>query len=222
MTETSTTAPTAQYELENGLELLRQGKPKEAAAAFHAGMQALSHTAAERGRMRCLSFYGYSLALAGESTSDALRACEVAARRAFFDPDVLLNLGRVYDIVGRTTLALATFERGLKIDSRHVDLRQEIERIERRGRPVFPFLGRNHALNQMLGKMRASFGRSGGGRAGAAPSGKRSVERRAVSRPASPAADTEAGFGNRTGDGLRQLTAQPLRRRRPEQRARQA
>jgi tetratricopeptide (TPR) repeat protein len=107
--------------------------------------------------MRCLSFYGLSVALADRPTPEAIKACEVAARRNFYSAELQLNLGKIYMLAGKTTRALAAFERGLKIAPGNRVIRAEIAGAERRRRPPIPWMKRSHPLNRFLGRMRASL-----------------------------------------------------------------
>jgi hypothetical protein len=107
--------------------------------------------------MRYLSYYGLSRALAFGATPQSIQACETAVRRDFFNPDLLLNLGRVYLLAGKTTKALAAFERGLGLASSHKGLRAELRKLDRRAPPPLGIVSRSHPLNKMLGKLRCSL-----------------------------------------------------------------
>ena len=150
------TTLSAENAFRKGLSALVDDRPKEASEHFRRALDLERQRSKSRLDMRYLSYYGLSLARAGLSHQIALQACRSAATRQKKDPVLMLNLGRVYQIAGRTTEALESFERGLRIEPAHKILRQELARIDRRGRPVIPFLSRAHSVNRWLGRLRAS------------------------------------------------------------------
>jgi tetratricopeptide (TPR) repeat protein len=106
--------------------------------------------------MRYLSYYGLSRAQAQGATPQTIQACETAARRDFFSPELLLNLGRVYLLAGKTTKALATFQRGLELAPKHKALHAEYTKFDRRETPPLTIVSRSNPLNKVLGKLRSS------------------------------------------------------------------
>ncbi len=138
-----------------GLAALVANRPREASELFGAAVRLERDNRVHRPRMRYLSYLGLSLAQADGATPEALRACEVAARADAFDAELLLNLGRVYVIAGKTTRALAALERGRKLAPRYEPIRRALRRIDRRRRPCVPFLDRSHPVNVALGRMRS-------------------------------------------------------------------
>lgn len=140
-----------------GLTALAQGRPAEATAMFEAAMVIERERGVGRPQMRYLSYYGLGLAQSSRPTKEAIKACETAATRDFFNPDLFLNLGKVYLLAGKYTRAMQVFEHGLKIAPRHPALRAELERVDRRAKPPFPKLSRNHFLNRWFGMLRARF-----------------------------------------------------------------
>ena len=147
----------AENQFRKGLQALVDGDTPAAAGFFHAAIQVERQRAVARPQMRYLSYYGLALAQANGATPEAIRACEAAARRDFFNPDLLLNLGRVYVLAGKTTRALSTFEQGLRLAPSHPALRAELARLDRRQQPPLAFLPRNHSVNRLLGRVRASL-----------------------------------------------------------------
>lgn len=148
---------TAENHFRKGLVALVEGRPNEAAAQFHLAMKIEMERGVGRPQMRYLSYYGAALAEWKGATADAIQACETAARRDFFNPDLQLNLARVYRRAGKRTRALATIERGLQLAPRHRALRDELSNLDRRRRPPLPWLSRSHPANRMLGRARASL-----------------------------------------------------------------
>ncbi|HEY3176578.1 MAG TPA: tetratricopeptide repeat protein [Candidatus Polarisedimenticolia bacterium] len=143
--------------IEAGLTMLSHGRYEEAAAFFESAMRLGGDRQTVNRRMRCLSYYGLSVALANRPTPEAIKACEVAARRNFYSAELQLNLGKVYMLAGKTTRALAAFERGLQIAPRNRALKNEIAGSDRRRRPPIPWIRRNHPVNRVLGRVRASL-----------------------------------------------------------------
>jgi tetratricopeptide (TPR) repeat protein len=151
----------AESRFQEGLAALAAGRPAEASEHFKAALTLEKEHGALRPRMRHLSYYGLSLARAHRPTVQAVRLCEVAARQDPHDPECLLNLGRVYLMIGKTTSGLATLERGLRIEPGHDGLKRELAHADRRGRPVLPGAGRDHPLNRWLGRLLARFRATG-------------------------------------------------------------
>jgi tetratricopeptide (TPR) repeat protein len=140
-----------------GLVALADGRPAEAAAMFEAAMLIERERSVTRPQMRYLSYYGLSLAQSKRANRQAIQACETAARMDFFSPDLLLNLGKVYLLAGKTSKALETFERGLRIAPHYKPLHAELQKVDRRAAPPIPGLRRSHPLNRWLGKLRAQL-----------------------------------------------------------------
>lgn len=168
----------ARNQFRNGLMALVDGRHPEAAQCFRSAMD-LEREGNKAGvcTARSLSYYGLSLALADRPTPEAIQACEMAARADRLDPDLLLNLGRVLALAGRRTKALQAFEAGLRMNPEHRALRNELAKLDRRGRPVVPFLHRDNFLNVWLGRMRASLRGSRHPRRAAGRSGPSDVQR---------------------------------------------
>lgn len=158
----------AENSFRRGLMSLVDGRFDKAVTSFKAAMEIEKRHAVPRPQWRYLSYYGLSLARSQRPTREAMGACERAARSDPWDPDLQLNLGRVFALAGKRTRALAAFERGLQIAPRHRALKAELRALDRRSTPPLSFLKRDHPLNKMLGKMRASIVRSTVGRAAGA------------------------------------------------------
>jgi tetratricopeptide (TPR) repeat protein len=147
----------AENEFRRGLVALVDGYPGIASDHFQAAIVIERQRGAARPQMRYLSYYGLSLARSRGATPQAIQACEVASRRDFFNPDLLLNLGRVYLLAGKTTKALATFERGLQLAPDHRGLITEHAKVDRREAPPFSIIRRGHPLNKLFGRLRWSW-----------------------------------------------------------------
>lgn len=100
---------------------------------------------------------GLALALAERDFEQARKLCESAAKQEFFNPELYLNLARVYLSVGRRPEALRYLRRGQMIDPGHAAIREAIEELGMRRLPILPFLPRRHVVNRMLGSVRSLF-----------------------------------------------------------------
>ena len=148
----------AENQFRQGLAALVDGDPRAASEHFRSSIQIERQRHVRRPQMRYLSYYGLSLALAHGPSQESIRACETAARRDFFNPDLLLNLGKVYALAGLTTRALSTFERGLSVAPSSGPLRAELAKLDRRQTVSIRWLSRSNAANRAIGRMRSSVG----------------------------------------------------------------
>ena len=147
----------AENNFKRGLAALVDANYSDATVYFWRAIEIDRQRNAKRPDARYLSYYGLSLAKSRRSTGEAIEACEWATEIETLNPEIFFNLGQVYLLAGKTTLALEAFEQGLCLDPRHSVLRREVERIDRRSSPIVPGLGRDHPLNRWLGKMRATI-----------------------------------------------------------------
>lgn len=148
---------TSEKHYQVGLGLLAQGRYADAAVRFQAAIVAEEQGRVLRPQMRYRSYYGLSRALSRGAKLEDLKICEMAAEADHFDPVLLLNLGKVYLRAGKTTRALHTFRRGLRLDPNNAELQTAFRQTDRRRKPVIPALSRDHGLNRSLGRLRARF-----------------------------------------------------------------
>jgi tetratricopeptide (TPR) repeat protein len=151
---------TAENSFRNGLMALVDSRNAEATRYFRSAMQIDRDRGIGRNWIRYLSYYGYSLAREGVNGKEAVELCERAVRLNSHDPEILLNLGRVYARSGRTTWALDALERGLQISPAHKGLLLELRKLDRRSRPPFSFIPRQHPLNRATGRLLRIFRRN--------------------------------------------------------------
>ena len=147
----------AENSFRKGLVALVEGDPGAATTHFQSAILIERQHGVTRPQMRYLSYYGLSLAQTRGGSPEAIQACETASRRDFFNPDLLLNLGRVYLLAGKMSKALAAFERGIMISPKHKALHAELAKVDRRQAPPLQMVSRHHPLNKLLGKLRASL-----------------------------------------------------------------
>lgn len=82
-----------------------------------------------------------------------LELCRDAARSEIHDGDVFLNLARAEWHYRNRKNTINALLKGLEVDERHPGLNQMCDDICMRKRTVIPMLGRNHPINQMVGKL---------------------------------------------------------------------
>ena len=141
----------AREAFERGQALLASG---DAAGAVE-WMRRAQAAAPDHAQIR--STYGLALALGARDFESARSLCESAAKQEFFNPDLYLNLARVYLSVGRRPEALRYLRRGQMIDPGHEAIRDTITNLGLRRLPILPFLPRRHLVNRMLGSVRSLF-----------------------------------------------------------------
>jgi hypothetical protein len=109
---------------------------------------------------RHLSYYGLVLAVHDRDLRQGVALCERALLLAGDDPQLHLNLAQAYERTGRRSRALAVLRRAIRAHPHHRPLLREVQRLSPRRPPVIGSLGRNHALNRVLGKLRARYSRA--------------------------------------------------------------
>lgn len=114
-----------------------------------------------------LSWFGWLSALVRGDKKRGLELCEKAlkgARKAnmrdvaLMYPSLYVNLGRTLLCVGDKRRAVEAFERVMQTGVPDNDLVQEMQKLGRRKRPLFPFLSRSNALNVYGGKLMYRIG----------------------------------------------------------------
>jgi tetratricopeptide (TPR) repeat protein len=140
-----------------GLASMERRSYQQAASYFQVAIDLEQKLNGKNGGMKYLSFLGLALNFAQGRSEEGLRMCEQAAKREFFDADVFCNLGIVYLRNRQRGPAFAALQRGLALKPRHRRILEEVARYERRSNPTFPFLGRDHALNVVCGRIRARW-----------------------------------------------------------------
>lgn len=143
--------PRARDAFERGRQLLATNDAVAAAVALR---EAHGH-APDHAQIR--SALGLAVALAERDFEQARSLCESAAKQEFFNPELYLNLARVYLSVGRRPEALRYLRRGQMIDPGHAAIREAIAELGMRRLPIVPFLPRRHLVNRMLGSVRSLF-----------------------------------------------------------------
>ena len=138
-----------------GLGEVGRGSYLEALAYFEAAMRIEIRSGA-RAPVKYLSYYGLCLAMVSNRLRVAQRICEGTVRAEFFDPDLHLNLGKVYSRLGDRRSAFDAFLRGLRLNPRHAGLVRAVRGMGIRKPPIVGFLSRANPLNRVLGQLRAA------------------------------------------------------------------
>lgn len=142
----------AEMSFRKGLQALDHRLYLESLAYFESSLNLEEKSGNPAPRMKYLSYYGLALSLAAGRTREAIEMCERALTVEFYNPDLYLNLARVYLSAGERRKAHKALCQGLRIEKRHTGLVSEMRRMGLRRRPVFGFLPRHHLLNRVTGR----------------------------------------------------------------------
>lgn len=132
--------------IEEGLQLAREGNLADALKVFEEDICFTQSPLA-------MSYYAVSLASVEKNFDKALSLCLMAAEKEFYNPEIYLNLGRIFLLNGQKSVAYKAFRKGLRFDSGNTAIRDELKKMGMRRRPVISFLPRNSAINKFLGKL---------------------------------------------------------------------
>jgi tetratricopeptide (TPR) repeat protein len=135
-----------------GVRALDRGRHLESLALFECALNLEERAGNQAPRMKYLSYYGLSLSLAVGRTQEAIEMCERVISVEFYNPDLYLNLARVYLSAGERRRAFQTLCQGLRLEQGHPDLIAEIRRMGIRRRKTIPFLSRSNPLNRVFGR----------------------------------------------------------------------
>lgn len=133
---------------ESAAENLEAGLDEEALSSLRQAVELAP------GHAQLRSLLGVAIARALRDFEESRVLCESAAKQEFFNPDLYLNLSRVYLEFGRKSEALRYLRRGQMIDPGHELIHRTIEELGRRRMPIVPFLPRRHLVNRALGTAR--------------------------------------------------------------------
>lgn len=130
--------------IEKGIGLARAGQFGEALRLFDQDLCFTQHPTA-------MSYYAVSLASTEGNFDKAISLCLMAAEKEFYNPEIYLNLGRIFLLNGQKSVAVRAFRKGLKIDNGHFGILSEMKRLGVRRKPVLTFLPRQNPVNKFLG-----------------------------------------------------------------------
>ena len=102
-----------------------------------------------------LTFCGLLMATVEGRMKEGLALCEQALQLGFSDPDVYLNLARLYSLSSQPQRAVITLRKGMRaVQPQNPILMRELDRLSPRSAPLST-LHRDNVLNKNLGKLRA-------------------------------------------------------------------
>ena len=121
----------AENKFSKGLEAVADQNYVEAAMHFRRAMDIEHQRRILQPDMHYLSYYGLCRATAHDKIQEGLHACKRATRARSRDPEMFLNLGRVYLLAHKKRLAYETFRTGLRLAPGHTTLARESARAYR-------------------------------------------------------------------------------------------
>ena len=101
-----------------------------------------------------LSYFGLSLAAAERKWDEAESACLSALRMDRTQPELYLNLAKVYLLARKKEEAVETLTSGLRFTKKDPRLAAALRKLSLRRQAILPFLPRTSAVNRGLGKLR--------------------------------------------------------------------
>jgi Flp pilus assembly protein TadD len=132
-----------------GLALLEGGHGHE--AYEHLSRAYLADPQSARYR----STYALALALVRGQFMGAVELARSAVRQEFYNPELYLNLARIYLAFDFKAEAVRFLRRGLMVEPDSERLQRKLSELGVRRRPPIRFLPRSHLLNRMLGRLHA-------------------------------------------------------------------
>lgn len=130
---------------ERGVRLAKAGKHKNALTVFDSDICTVLDPIA-------MSYYALCIARVEARYDKAISLCAIAVEKEFFNPEIYLNLGRIFLAADQKSKAIKTFKRGLKMDDSNKELWMEMKKLGLRRRPFISWLGRNSSINVFIGK----------------------------------------------------------------------
>ena len=142
----SSTSPSAADDLfDQGLALFQRQSHAAARDRFQAA------NIAEPDHARSRSYLGVCVAISERHFEEAIALCTSASKQEFYNPEVYLNLARVYLHFGFKAEGRRYLLRGQMIDPANEELHQALANLGQRVEPVLRFLPRGHFVNRLLG-----------------------------------------------------------------------
>ncbi|MEE8556440.1 MAG: hypothetical protein V3T14_00980 [Myxococcota bacterium] len=109
---------------------------------------------------RYRSGYALALALIRGQFLGAAELARAAVRQEYHNPELYLNLARIYREFDFRAEAVRYLRRGLMVDPGHRGIEDALVELGVRRRPPIRFLPRGHLLNRLIGKIQARMARS--------------------------------------------------------------
>jgi len=159
-----------------GVAMCRKGKVAEAAALFRKLVESGSEEPLH------VSYYGLLTATVHGARREGVRLCERAMQFDPSEPDVVLNLVRLYELNGENLKAVKTLRRGLRAKPGHPRLLKQINRLSPRKKPPLSMVDRDNALNKQLAILLARVSGRHGKEEVASGSARRPVRKLALAK----------------------------------------
>ena len=137
---------------EEGLRLCRQGDWNKGLPVLASVLE--NRWPGEEAPGIIYGYLGYGVARFQGKVRDGLRLCRHAVKEEFYEADNHYNLARVHMLDNDRKSAVASIERGLRLNPEHPGLLDFKREVGIRRNPVLGFLDRNHPLNVLLGRIR--------------------------------------------------------------------
>ncbi len=102
-----------------------------------------------------MSYYAIAMAIEEGDYDRAVSFCLMAAEKEFYNPEIYLNLGKVFLVSNQKLRAIKSFKRGLRYDDANSSILDEIFKLGVRKTPFISFLSRRNILNRVFGTLRA-------------------------------------------------------------------
>ena len=139
--------------VELGMLYVREGRYEEAFRALRQAMFRYSEQKTHELPYPLMSYYGLCLVVLRQEPPLGMTLCKRAVNEAGNKSEFYWNLGKAYLALRNKAQAITAFQHGLEIDD-DPRLTSELRRLGVRGRPLLPFLPRQHFLNRCLGRWR--------------------------------------------------------------------
>ncbi len=101
------------------------------------------------------SAYAVALARVRQQFTGAVELARGAIRQEFYNPELYLNLARIYLAFDFKAEAVRFLKRGLMVDPDSATLQGSLAELGIRRRPPLRFLPRTHPANRLLGRLQA-------------------------------------------------------------------
>ena len=101
------------------------------------------------------SSYALALALVRGQFLGAVELARASGRQEFYNPELYLNLSRIYLAFDFRAEAVRFLRRALMVDPDNKGVRRQLAQLGVRRRPPIRSLPRGHALNRWLGRMQS-------------------------------------------------------------------
>ena len=138
--------------VEDGIRLCRSGDWNKGLPVLAAAIE--NRGVAEQVPGIAYSYLGFGVARFQGKHREGLRLCEHAIKIQYYEADNHWNLARVHVLAANRKQAVQALERALKLDPDHEGLLALKNEIGLRQPTVLKWLGREHPVNRLLGRLR--------------------------------------------------------------------